>query len=515
VLPLLRDAVRQPAFQSPQITALIRRLRPIYDSPWTVWGLLALGAVRAVLFLIAYPPAHGADSPDYFLYAAQFEGLDAPNVFSLIYPLYPLLIYLTHYVLGSVYVLILFQTLLSVVQGAIFYWGFRPISPALAFVVALMVLGDAQTGVLYNFTSTEPLYMFSLNAAFCVFLVQVRRRPDRTIAPGDILLGVLLATTLLSRPVGRYLIVPFGVLFLLGTRSVWRTAIMGAVYGVVLVASVLFNRAVFDRLELTGGGDFMLVRPLVKSGLLEADNGPASARLLEMRSQCDPAETWPRCMYLQTGDWPTVRRLYADAYQEMLRTHWLDFARLVFDDFTEFLRLPGQQYGGPITPADAQCEDVEAVTDRNTRMYLDKDWLLLDSPDATYDRLWPIMDDINRAMCPPWPDHDGVREIVDRMALRYRSLSRPRPYLWYAALAAAVLAVPWARRRLLIPVLLAGAVLANHAAASAIMLNVQPRYMAVVNPYKGVLLLALLYIIGRTAARVIDAWLVRRAGSQN
>jgi hypothetical protein len=496
------------------VVALLRRLRPIYDSPWTIWGLLALGVIRAIIFLIAYPPAHGADSPDYFLYAAQFEGLEAPNVFSLIYPLYPLLIYLTHYVLGSIYVLILFQVLLSVVQGAIFYWGVRPYSPALAFAVALMVLGDAQTGVLYNFTSTEPLYMFSLNAAFCVFLVQVRRRPERKITPGDILLGVLLATTLLSRPVGRYLIVPFGILFLLGTRSLWRTALMGAAYGAVLVASVFFNQVVFDQLELTGGGGFMLSRPLVRSGLLDADNGPASARLLELRSQCEPGDGGlQRCLYLQTRDWPAVRQLYADAYQEMLREHRAEFTRLVIDDFTEFLRLPGQQYSGPITPADAQCEDIEAVSDRNTRVFLERDWMLIDSPDATYDQLWPIIDDMNRAMCPPWPDHDGVREIVDQLAMRYRSLSRPRPYLWYAALGVIVLAIPWARRYLLL-VLMAGAVLANHAAASALVLNVQPRYIAVVNPYKGVLLLVLVYVVGRTAARVIDAWLARRAGDR-
>jgi len=42
-------------------------------------------------------------------------------------------------------------------------------------------------------------------------------------------------------------------------------------------------------------------------------------------------------------------------------------------------------------------------------------------------------------------------------------------------------------------------------------LNVQPRYIAVANPYKGVLLLVLVYVVGRTAARVIDAWLARRA----
>jgi UDP-N-acetylglucosamine:LPS N-acetylglucosamine transferase len=40
VLPLLRDAVRQPAFQSPQISALIRRLRPD--------AVLALGTAVAV-----------------------------------------------------------------------------------------------------------------------------------------------------------------------------------------------------------------------------------------------------------------------------------------------------------------------------------------------------------------------------------------------------------------------------------------------------------------------------------
>jgi hypothetical protein len=116
-------------------------------------------------------------------------------------------------------------------------------------------------------------------------------------------------------------------------------------------------------------------------------------------------------------------------------------------------------------------------------------------------------------MCPPWPDNDNVSAAVDRLALRYKSLSRPRPYLWYASLGVAVLVIPWARRRLLFPVLLAGAILANHAAISALVFNVQPRYIAVMNPYKGFLLFALLYIIAVLALRLLDAWLVRRAGS--
>jgi hypothetical protein len=73
----------------------------------------------------------------------------------------------------------------------------------------------------------------------------------------------------------------------------------------------------------------------------------------------------------------------------------------------------------------------------------------------------------------------------------------------------AVLLVPWARR--LLPLaLVAGAIVANHAAASAVMLNVQPRYIAIVNPYKGVLLLALFYVLGVLALRLADEVLARR-----
>ena len=52
--------------------------------------------------------------------------------------------------------------------------------------------------------------------------------------------------------------------------------------------------------------------------------------------------------------------------------------------------------------------------------------------------------------------------------MRYRSVSRPHWVVWYAALGILVLIIPWARRKWLIPVLLAGGILANHAAASAL-----------------------------------------------
>jgi hypothetical protein len=501
------------AWRSPQFTSIQHRLRLIYNSRYTPWLLLVLGVIRVAVFVVAYPPAHGADSTDYFLYAAQFKGLDAPIVFELIYPLYPLLIYLAYYVLGSIYWLIGLQLVLSALQGVIFYWGLRLYSPALGFVVALMVLGDAQTGILYNFTSTEPLYMFLLNLAFCLYLVQLKRRADRRIQRGDILLGVTLALVLLMRPVGRYLIVPFGVLFLLGTRSWWRTAVVVVSYGAMLVVSLIFNQIVFDQLELNGGGTFMLGRPLNKSGLLEADNGPASLRLIELQAACPEGGGRNRCYVEQMGSWPAVRKLYASAYQEMLKKRGPDFAKQVANEFTDFLRLPGLQYRGGDTPSDVQCADVNAKTDRDTQDYAEKSMLLYGASVATYDDLHSIIYGVSSAMCPPWPSNDTVTSVVNQLAVRYKSLARPHPYLWYGALGVLVLLIPWARRLYLFPVLLAGAVLANHALISAVVLNVQPRYIAVTNPYKGFLLVMLVYIIGMVVFRWVDTWLARRTGA--
>jgi hypothetical protein len=518
---LIHDMLRGAPLRSPRLIDLHQRLRAVYDSRYSVWLLLVLGVARAILFVIAYPPAHGADSGDFFLYAAQFEGLEAPTLFGLIYPLYPLLIYLSHYVLGSIYVLIVLQLGLSAVQGVVLYLGVRLYSPALAFLVALMVLGDPQTGILYNFTSTEPIYMFLLNLSFMVFLFQINRPLDRRVRAGDMLLGVLLASLLLARPVGRYLIVPYGVLFLfallLRDRRAWmmatfRTGVLGVSYAGALGLFVLFNQIVFDRLELNGSGGLMMVTPLVRSGLLEADNGPASAEVVALREACPEGENRNRCLVRLTGDWAEVRRLYSQAYQEMLEQHLVDYLEVVEDKFHEFLRKPGLQYQGAVTPSDVQCADLDATVEAEVTFYLEQDALLVGASDSdrTAESLRPILYDIKGAMCPPWPDNDTVREVVDKVAVRYRSLSRPHPYLWYGALGLVVLVIPWARRYLVL-VLIAGAILANHAAISAAAINVQPRYIAVVNPYKGILVLTLLYLAGSGVIRLVDVWLSRRA----
>lgn len=508
LLATLREVLQGIRPRSPYLTGGCRRFHYLCTSQVALGLLLVLGVLRASIFLMAYPPAHGADSTDFFLYAAQFKGLEAPIVFQLLYPLYPLLIYLTHHLLGSVYWLIGVQVLFSILQGPLFYWGIYRYSPVLGFLVALMVIGDAQTGILYNFTSTEPLYMFALTLAFCVVLRQIKSPSSRRLQGGDVVLGIALAVALLTRPVGRYLIVPFGLLFLIGTRHWWRTAIVGLSFAGVLAIMMVFNLLAFGRFELNGGGSFMLYRPLLKSGLLSAENGPASAQFLALYAGCPEGpqgEDVTLCMVNQVGDWSAVRQLYADAYRELWRTHGRAFARQVWDAFTDFLRMPGQQYRGALTPSDVQCADLEAKVQRDTTKLLEKD-VLLYGTGITYEQLSPIVRDIATAMCPPWPDHDQVRRAVDYLALRYRSLSRPHPYAWYGALAVLVLGVPWARKYLLM-VVLAGGLLAYHAAVSAVVLNVQPRYVAVANPYKGVLLLVLVYILGAILLRIIERWL--------
>ncbi|MBI5961711.1 MAG: hypothetical protein HY866_23435 [Chloroflexi bacterium] len=518
-LSFLGPILRRSALRSPQLIRWQQRFRRLYASRYTIGLLFGLGVVRALVFLIAYPPAHGADSYDYFLSAYQYKDLIIPLVLDGTYPLYPLLIYLTHYVLGSIYVLIGFQLLLSAAQGVLFYVGLRPYSPALGFLVALMVISDAQTGILYNFTSTEPLYIFLLSLAFALLLIQIQRRPQRRFVPGDVLLGATIAALILTRPVGRYLIVPLGVLFLLSTRSWWRSGLVLAGFGLALMVFMLFNRVALNRLQVDTGSDVMIAGPVYRSGLLNADNGPASARLIELTERCgitDPRKgvERTRCLIEQTGSLAEAQRLYTRAYRELIMTHPIDYGRLVLIEANDFLVMSGQHYlDYVILPSDLQCANMDTRTANEVQRYLDRDWLLAEQPGMSADQLTPIIRDIRAAMCPPWHNSSAAREMVDEIAFRYRSLSRPHPYLWYEALLLAILLISWARR-LALPILAAGAILANHVAISALILNVQPRYVAVTNPYKGVLVLALVFIVTKIMIFLADEWLVRRSADR-
>jgi hypothetical protein len=78
-------------------------LSRIATQRWVIGLLLVLGLGRALLSLLAYPPAHGADSLAYFFYAERLYGLDLPGLGQVVPPLYPILILISYKWLGSAY----------------------------------------------------------------------------------------------------------------------------------------------------------------------------------------------------------------------------------------------------------------------------------------------------------------------------------------------------------------------------------------------------------------------------
>ena len=83
------------------------------------------------------------------------------------------------------------------------------------------------------------------------------------------------------------------------------------------------------------------------------------------------------------------------------------------------------------------------------------------------------------------------------------------PYLWYSALVLLVAVIPW-MRRLWYPIFMGGGILLYHAAISAAALTVQPRYTIVVNPFKGLMVIALVILGCHLIFQIVDSWLVSR-----
>src|SRR5262245_48994980 len=114
--------------RTPQLIKLQKLLAVVYDSRYTVILLLALGFVRSIFFLFAYPPAHGADHLDYYLHGAFLSGLDIPAKLANTMPLYPVLFGILNYGLGNFGLVFGVQLSMSVVEGTLYYVGLRPYS---------------------------------------------------------------------------------------------------------------------------------------------------------------------------------------------------------------------------------------------------------------------------------------------------------------------------------------------------------------------------------------------------
>jgi hypothetical protein len=253
----------------------------------------------------------------------------------------------------------------------------------------------------------------------------------------------------------------------------------------------------------------MVLSPLFIHNLLSADSGTASAQLVEYRAAC--ADQRLTCVMDLAGGQGAFLRLVNKAYLEMIRTRTLDYVQIILSDFSHFLSMSGQQFSGTPAPIESQCEDVEARVQRSVTTY-ESSWMLYSANNLSADVLENNIRNVEQQVCPPLFHQPGIQSLVDGIALRYRSLGRPQPLLWYCALVLFVLLIPWARRFWL-PLFTAGIMLVNHAAISALLVNVQPRYVVVTNPVRAILLLMLVYVIGSLMLRMVDNWLAARQSS--
>ncbi len=509
-------AFHVPLFQN-VATTIVRLSNARY-----VWALLfGLGLVRNVVLLFAYPPAHGADSFVYYLYVERLYGYDIPLISQTAPPLYPVVLYVAIHVLNSLYWLIGAQFIASAALAPLFYQALRRYNPPFALGVALIILGDTQVAVPFNLTSTEPLYITLLALSLALFLYAADT-PARTrnVLIAAFAVGVLLVLLLLTRSVARYFIVAFALVMLLRTRDLRRTAALLAGFAVALGASLVLTLAAWGEAENTSTSNHLLLRVVVeKPEWVSSENGPYSARYLSLREVCpETRASWMRfCLLEQLDDWDETAELISGVYNETIRANWQGYLREIEARTEDFLSLSARQYGiDKEVPSDVQCRTVEAHVQSITADSLRRTWwawILPDYPDYSEQTVQKIRDVQRRTlahMCPPIPSSARLKDIVDYITLRYRSLGRPNPYNWYVAALAFAVLIPWARRYMTV-VLISGGLLAMHALVSAVTFNVQPRYVMVTNPLRATLLLFVVYVAGMLVLHALDAVIVRVA----
>lgn len=473
----------------------MHRLKIFYNSSWTYFILLVISFGAMALAISAYAPADGADAWDYYLHAAYLSGVDVPATFEAHPPVYPLLLYGTVYQLNNVDMLLLLQLVFGLLLPLLFYEAMRHVDALFAFGAAIVIALDMQTRVLFNFVSTEPLYVFLLACCFLMLMLLIHDGNDQPSLWGIIVLAILIMLTGFTRSVGSYLILPFAIVFALKNRT-WRVLVLVIVWYVAVQGFVLTYKTAFqiERVRANTESNSLFMQPLTRSGLLMPENGDASQQIIAILDDCPESFAPSGCVVDAVGDYTAGQALIRDAYIEMVTNHPLGYVRDVFANVTDFLRTLGTQRTGE-SPALAQCADISTRVNNNFEQYINNDTLIVaDSvtinPVALRDELLSIA----QRMCPPPAESIEARAWVDALAWRYRSFARPRPWLWYGLLAFMI--IMWNRQYWylgLSALLLAG----YHAGISAALYNIQPRYAVIINPYRTILVGLLIYLILR------------------
>jgi hypothetical protein len=467
------------------IAMLWRFARSIYALIATrnlVWVIVLLGIVRTALGLQAYPPAYAADAFDYYLYAMRLNGTTELALMAHhVSPLYSYLMHLSYNVLGSAYWLLVLQIFFAVSITPLFYLALRPYQPFFAALASLIILFDMQFHIQFNFLASEALYVYLLALLFFVCLRAWHANQTGMIAAaqtGFFLSGLILVALLLTRPPAKVLFIP--VLLLIGLSTVswanlWRAS-AGFLVGCLLFAGISF--VMVGQVEGLTSGLGMLRRAAA-----EISDDAATANSVQR-----PGEG---------GELGTFLTTQAELYSRNLS----QVVQSTIGGMLQYLSMSGQQWGFVSTrPSEVQCENYPHPADFDnwiTAEVVDKDFDPLPATDEVAALLRSLRPPFRDALCPEsgWQS-ERVQAAVDWIALRYRSLGRPAPQvlLWYGGVLLLSVFLP-ALRRFLPIVLFAGLLLFYHASISAVLLDVQARYVVVTNPFRAILLSLLVFML--------------------
>jgi hypothetical protein len=499
-----------------RVEGWVNQLRALAGHRWVLWALVGLGILRAVVGLLGYPPAHGADSTAYFLYAEYLGGVHELSGITEVVPiLYPLLIRLTYGLFDSIGLLLVIQFVMSVLIAPLYYDALKKIDPLLALGIGLLVVLDFQTSPLFNFVSTEPLYIFLLALAFNLFMRTLA--PQGVTAKGLIAAGVVVFLLMSTRAVAQFIIIPLGVVLFIQTRNWRRVGWLVGSFAALLLAYTLLTQVAFSRNESLSNSSYMLSGIVTQNAeWLSGENGAASAEVFALLDSCEnnsPGNA-PACYIAAYGSTDGMVPLFINAAIETIQANLGPYLQRFWENLNYYLSLSGQQLGfDELVPSAAQCSTLDAqlaATGPEDYTRLAGFWGFYDYIEAHFDDFHAMYAKMKTALCPMYEHSPAARSIVDTISFRYRSLSRPNPMLWYAAVFSLTLLIPLIRKKYLGVVLTSGVFLFNHALISAVITNSQPRYVVVTNPFRAILLTVLIFSLIR-----LFWWGVRRVTGSN
>lgn len=529
---MLKSIVSDRPLKSTNLTALSKRIHDIARWRWWIPVLFLLGLLRYLILLPAYPPAAESDAVLYFLYAGRFAGYDAMAFADhYVYPLYPALMAISYYGFGSLMVLIGLQIAMMSALAPLYYWALKRVNPIIALIVSFIVLGDLHLALAANFFGTEAVYSFLLALSLTLFMWRLGVEDEKRFYAADLLPGALVVPLLLARTVGRYAFIPFVVVMAIKSRSVKRTLTVLAGYLLTYAAYALISINATGIVVGPTATDYYFYFRIITGNdaiNISAEQGPNSERFIQILDDCNSEvlhHTY--CLSQETGSWDAALDILQGAALETVQHNLPEFVRTTWEQLRLFLRHPASIYQlSDQQPNEAQCmhppaERAASVTPELVKTFVSRlSAHLLLIPE---DERMPYIEDLQRRVEMFWSEvcpervtyNPALRDAIRPLIERYRSLGRPNPELWYGALLLLALIVPFARKRYLPMVLLFGAMLVNHALASAVMVDVRARFVMIVNPLRATLLVTLLVIIITLLIRAYDRWRQRSKPHNN